>query len=119
VDESLSDMERCALFLKSTERIQVLHAIHHLPMLITSHGRSLFQFISSPLKRAAARADEECSLELARAFRTILEESMLQVRFRPHEDRAHDLHIWCSASWPHAFQSACVAQKSKQQCRQQ
>lgn len=80
VDESLSAVERCALFLSAdAEKVQTLHAFSSLPALVTANGRSLFQ--SVPLKRAALQADNECSIALARALQTILDESMLQVCF--------------------------------------
>lgn len=78
MDESLSAVERCALFLGvDAEKVQILHAIHSLPALVAEHGRSVFQ--SVPLKRAASQADDECSIALAHVLQTILDESMLQV----------------------------------------
>lgn len=83
VEESLSAVERCALFLgANAEKVQVLHAIHSLPALVATHGRSIFQ--SVPVKRAASQVDDECSIALANVLQTILDESMLQVRSLPH-----------------------------------
>eukprot|EP00892_Ulva_mutabilis_P008534 jgi/Ulvmu1/6052/UM027_0030.1 len=81
VDESLSEIERCALYLQSSEPLQVAHAFQTLPKLIGAQGRAvLTPAVCKHLKAAASRAGPLHSIVLAESLQAIVEQHLLPKR---------------------------------------
>lgn len=84
MDESLSEIDRCALYLQSDEPLQVTHAFQTLPKLIGAQGRAvLTPIVCKHLKVAAGAAgpDPRRSIVLAESLQTIVEQHLLPVSF--------------------------------------
>lgn len=82
VDESLSDLERCALFLQSDQPLQAAHAMHALPDLVRRHGRAVFVTAGPHLRRHLGSRDADVSVAFAAALQSIVEQALLHVRRR-------------------------------------
>lgn len=77
VDEHLSEVEKCVLFLNGGQPIQQKYAIVNLPNLLKGRGRPAFDSVINPLKNALSKLDPDAQITTAEAFATIAKERAL------------------------------------------
>jgi hypothetical protein len=79
VDENLSELERCSLFLKGNEEVQIQHAFRSLPDVTARNGRVVFTKLPGSLKAALASSSAQSSVLLAQSFTEIFNRHLIQV----------------------------------------
>ena len=82
IDETLSELDKCVMFLGSDEDLQVQAAFKALPKLVAAQGRLVFARLRDSLKAAVPVATAEGSIALAEALSEVLNSRTMQVRLR-------------------------------------